>query len=115
MTFDAAAQEAATRAQWDEITASMIPPAKGLLDLHFIAGEGADATEFMGWLEDAGYDVEHFPPGEFEDGDEEDEVIEVQTPALTLTLDRILAEERRTTEAALRYGFRPTGWGFMGL
>ncbi|WP_371154755.1 ribonuclease E inhibitor RraB [Jannaschia sp. 2305UL9-9] len=114
MTFDRAAQEAATRAQWAEIVATAKVPAQAMIDLHFTATDGADAVEFMGWLEDNGYDVEHYPAGAFEEGDEE-EVIEAQTDAMALTLDAILAEEKRTTDAALTHGFRPTGWGFMGL
>ena len=113
MSVDRAAQEAETERLWAEISAGRDLPAEALIDLHFEAGEGADATEFMGWLEDAGYDVEHYeadPDGE--DGPEP-ETIEAQTPPVPLSLERVHAEERRTTEAALRYGFRPTGWGFM--
>lgn len=114
MTFDYAKQDAASRAQWAEMSAAMTLPPTAMLDFHFAAGEGADAVEFMGWLEDHGYDVEHFPAGEFEEGDE-DEVIEVQTDALPLSLETVLKEECRTSEVALAHGFRPTGWGFMGL
>ncbi|UWQ17511.1 ribonuclease E inhibitor RraB [Jannaschia sp. M317] len=107
---DPEAQRAATRAQWAEITAQTKPPARAMIDLHFEAAEGADATEFMGWLEDEGFDLEHFPADE-----DEPETIEAQTGEMALTLDAVLAEEARTTEAALRFGFRPTGWGFIGL
>ncbi|PWJ10349.1 ribonuclease E inhibitor RraB [Jannaschia seohaensis] len=107
--IDTAAQEAASRAQWAEIEGQAKLPARAMIDLHFNAGPEADATEFMGWLEDRGYDVEHFPAE-----DDEEEAIEVQTPVVDLTLERILVEERTCSEAALRFGFVPAGWGFMG-
>ncbi|GIT89951.1 hypothetical protein JANAI62_05650 [Jannaschia pagri] len=108
MTHDPAAQRAATEVLWAEITGQGTPPDKGMLDLHFVAGAEADATEFMGWLEDHGYDVEHYEADE-----DEEETIEAQTPEMRLSLEAILEEERRTTEAALGYGYRPTGWGVM--
>lgn len=113
MSFDHAAQEAETKRLWAEMAAAHDLPSEALIDLHFVAGEGADATEFLGWLEDAGYDVEHYPADP--DGEEgpEPETVEAQTPPVALSLERIQAEERRTTEAALRFGFVPTGWGFM--
>ncbi|MEM7711107.1 MAG: ribonuclease E inhibitor RraB [Pseudomonadota bacterium] len=110
MSVDYGAQEAETRRLWAEMAATADLPATALLDLHFEGGDDADATEFMGWLEDAGYDVEHYPA----DGDEP-ETIEVQTAEMPLSPETIHAEERRCTEVALRHGFRPTGWGFMGV
>ena len=116
MSFDFDAQKAETERLWAEISAAAEVPPEGLLDLRFVGGEGADATEFMGWLEDRGYDVEHYPADpEGEDPDDALEVVEVQTPAMTLGADTIHREERKTTEAALDYGFRPDGWGFMGV
>lgn len=113
MTFDYEAQQAETEALWAEMSAQHDLPDQGQLDLHFKAAEGADATEFMGWLEDAGYDVEHYD-ADPEDEDYPDEVIEVQTGVLPLSAKTIHTEERRCTEAALRFGFLPDGWGFMG-
>ncbi|TFL17317.1 ribonuclease E inhibitor RraB [Jannaschia formosa] len=107
--IDPEAQEAASRAQWADIAAQGPLPERAMIDLHFTAGPGADSTEFMGWLEDRGYDVEHYPADE-----DEEEVIEVQTEPVALTLDRVLAEERACSEAAARYGFVPSGWGFIG-
>lgn len=113
MSFDHAAQEAETARLWAGMSAAHDLPAEALIDLHFVAGEGADATEFIGWLEDAGYDVEHYPAEEDGEDGPEPETIEAQTPPVPLSLERVRAEERRTTEAALRYGFLPSGWGFM--
>lgn len=113
MTHDRDEQAAETDRLWAEMSAAHDLPARALIDLHFTAGEGADATEFIGWLEDAGYDVENYPADEDEDGAMEPETVEAQTGAVTLSLATIHAEERRTTEAALRYGFVPAGWGFM--
>tara|TARA_R110002072_G_scaffold232017_2_gene389366 strand:+ start:160 stop:504 length:345 start_codon:yes stop_codon:yes gene_type:complete len=113
MSFDYAAQKAATEALWAEMSAQHDLPHQGQLDLHFRAGDGADATEFMGWLEDAGYDVEHYE-ADPEDEDDPEEAIEVQTGVMSLTPETIHAEERRCTEAALRFGFTPDGWGFIG-
>ena len=110
MSFDFDAQRAETERLWAEMAAGHDLPPTGLVDLHFEGGDGADATEFMGWLEDEGFDVEHFPAE-----DDEPETIEVQTAEMPLSAASIHAEERRTTEAALRYGFRPVGWGFMGV
>lgn len=115
MSIDYDAQKAETARLWAEMCTAPGVPSEGLLDLRFVGGEGADATEFMGWLEDHGYDVEHYPvdpDGELPEDAEE--VIEVQTGVMPLTAETIHAEERRTTEAALRHGFRPDGWGFMG-
>lgn len=114
MSFDFEAQAAETDRLWAEISAAHDLPETALIDLRFVAGERADAVEFMGWLEDAGYDVEHYPAdaGDDEDGPEP-EIVEVQTGAVPLTLATIHAEERRMTEAALRFGFVPDGWGFM--
>lgn len=115
MSFDFEAQKAETARLWAEISDAPGVPSEGLLDLRFVGGEGADATEFMGWLEDHGYDVEHYPvDDEGEEPEDAEDVIEVQTDVMTLTAETIHAEERKTTEAGLRYGFRPDGWGFMG-
>ncbi|MEM7766324.1 MAG: ribonuclease E inhibitor RraB [Pseudomonadota bacterium] len=108
--FDYAAQRAETERVWADLSARHSLPETALLDLHFEAGPGADAVEFMGWLEDHGYDVEHYPADE-----DEPEAIEVQTPEMALSPATIHAEERRCTEVALTHGFRPTGWGFMGI
>ena len=113
MSVDPAAQATETERLWAEMSAGHALPAEALIDLHFEAAEGADATEFIGWLEDAGYDVEHYPADPDGEDGPEPETIEAQTPPVPLTLERVHAEERRTTEAALRHGFRPTGWGFM--
>jgi hypothetical protein len=110
VSFDFEAQRAETARLWAEMAAEGDLPAKGLLDLHFEGGEGADATEFIGWLEDNGFDVEHYPADE-----EEREQVEAQTAAMTLSPETIHAEERRCTAAALRHGFHPTGWGFIAL
>ncbi|MGB3408646.1 MAG: ribonuclease E inhibitor RraB [Jannaschia sp.] len=114
MTFDYAAQKAETERLWAEIFATGKAPSEGMVDLHFVPAENADSTEFIGWLEDNGYDVEHFESGSFEEGDE-DEVIEVQTDVMPLSAASIHDQERKTTEAALRFGFRLTGWGVMGV
>lgn len=115
MSIDYDAQKAETARIWAEISVAPNVPAEGLLDLRFVGDEGADATEFMGWLEDRGYDVEYYPADpEGEEPEDAEEVIEVQTAAMLLSAETIHAEERKTTEAALRYGFRPDGWGFMG-
>lgn len=115
MSIDYDAQKAETERLWAEISAAPNVPAEGLLDLRFVGGDGADATEFMGWLEDRGYDVEYYPADpEGEEPEDAEEVIEVQTAAMPLSAETIHAEERKTTEAGLRYGFRPDGWGFMG-
>lgn len=115
--FDRDAQAVETDRLWAEISAAHDLPEEALLDLRFIAGQGADAVEFMGWLEDAGYDVEHYAADGDDDEAGEDgpqpEIVEVQTKAVPLSLATIHAEERRTTEAALRFGFVPDGWGFM--
>lgn len=113
MSFDRDAQAAETDRLWAEMSAAHDLPTEALIDLHFVAREGADATEFIGWLEDAGYDVEHYPADEDEDGTPEAETVEAQTGTVVLSLAAIHAEERRTTEAALRFGFVPAGWGFM--
>ncbi|CTQ33866.1 ribonuclease E inhibitor RraB [Jannaschia rubra] len=116
MTFDYAAQKAETERLWAEMSAAHDLPAEGRLDLHFFPdGADADATEFMGWLEDNGFEVEHYPADDDpEEGDDGRETIEAQTGVMPLSPATIHAEERRTTEAALRFGFRPDGWGFMG-
>ncbi|CUH08782.1 hypothetical protein JSE7799_00078 [Jannaschia seosinensis] len=108
MSFDYAAQRAETERLWAEMSAAHDLPETGLLDLHFEAGDAADATEFIGWLEDAGFDVEHYPADE-----DEPEAIEAQSSEMTLSPETIHAQERRCTEVALRHGFRPVGWGFM--
>ena len=108
--FDREAQRAETERQWAEFSAHPAMPGAARLDLHFKPGPEADATEFIGWLEDHGYEVEHFPD---DDGDPDGEVIEAQTPTMTLTLEAVRTEEARTTEAALRHGWLPDGWGFM--
>ncbi|WP_298430213.1 ribonuclease E inhibitor RraB [uncultured Jannaschia sp.] len=108
--FDPAAQDAETKRQWAAFSADPRMPAAARLDLHFVPGPEADATEFIGWLEDRGFEIEHY---EADEDSGEAEVIEAQTPTMDLTLDAIRAEEVRTTEAALRYGWVPTGWGFM--
>ncbi len=113
MSFDFDAQKAETERLWAELAAAHDLPAEGMVDLMFAAGEGADATEFMGWLEDAGFEVEHYE-ADPEDEDDPDETVEAQTPVMPLSAATIHAEERRATEAALRYGFVPRGWGFMG-
>lgn len=113
MSFDFGAQQAETERLWAKMAAAHVLPAGGMLDLTFVAGEGADATEFMGWLEDAGYDVEHYE-ADAEDADDPEETVEVQTRAMPLSAATIHAEERKTTEAALRHGFAPRGWGFIG-
>ncbi|MEM8849529.1 MAG: ribonuclease E inhibitor RraB [Pseudomonadota bacterium] len=110
MSFDYVAQKAETERVWADLSAKHALPEMALLDLHFEGGAEADATEFMGWLEDHGYDVEHYPAEE-----DEPEVIEVQTPEMALSPAAIHTEERRCTEIALAHGFRPTGWGFMGV
>ena len=110
MSFDYDAQRAETARLWAEMGMQQALPERGLLDLHFEGGADADATEFMGWLEDAGFDVEHYPADE-----DEPETIEAQTEEMLLSPDTIHAEERRCTEVALRHGFRPVGWGFMTL
>lgn len=115
MTFDFDAQKAETERLWAEISATPGVPSDGLLDLRFVGGDGANATEFMGWLEDTGYDVEYYPVDpDGETPEDAEEVIEVQTDVIALSAATIHAEERKTTEAALRHGFRPDGWGFMG-
>ena len=111
--FDFEAQRVETERLWAEMSEGRDLPGEGMVDLTFVAGEGADATEFMGWLEDEGYDVEHYEADE-EDEEDPEETVEVQTPAMPLSAATIHAEERRTTEAALRYGFLPRGWGFIG-
>ncbi|MGB3554018.1 MAG: ribonuclease E inhibitor RraB [Jannaschia sp.] len=109
--FDYGAQRAETEARWAEMVAAGAP-SRGLLDLHFVPGDAPDAIEFMGWLEDEGFDVEHYPAAAFEDGDET-ETLEAQTPPMDLSAEAIHAVERRVTEAALRHGYRPDGWGFI--
>ncbi len=116
MSFDFAAQKAETERLWAEMSAGAEVPDEGLVDLRFVGAAGADAVEFMGWLEDAGYDVEHYPPDpEGEEPEDAEDVIEVQTVRMTLSAETIHTAERATTEAALRHGFRPDGWGFMGV
>ena len=110
MSFDYDAQKAETERIWTEWSAAHDLPEAARVDLHFKPGPEADATEFIGWLEDRGFEVEHFTD---DDGDPDGEVIEAQTPTMTLSAAAIHAEERRTTEAALRYGWVPDGWGFM--
>jgi hypothetical protein len=112
VTFDYAAQAAETARLWAEMAEGREMPPRGLVDLHFKGGPEADSTEFIGWLEDRGFDVEHFPAATFDDGDEP-ETVEAQTAEMTLSVEAIQAIERDCTEAALRYGYRPTGWGFM--
>ena len=111
MSVDYAAQAAATEALWAEMTRDHALPDEALVDLRLVGEAGADAVELMGWLEDRGYDVEHYPADEDEG---EPEVVEVQTPRMRLSLAAVQFEERRVTEAALAHGFRPDGWGFMG-
>ncbi|SFI87225.1 ribonuclease E inhibitor RraB [Jannaschia pohangensis] len=115
MTFDFEAQKARTEAIWEELSLAHELPAEARVDLQFIPGTNADAVEFMGWLEDNGFEVEHYPPDEDADPDDEDnaETIEVQTATMPLNPDAIHAVERRCTEAALRFGWLPDGWGFM--
>ncbi len=113
MSGDEGARAAETDRLWAEMAAAHALPQMALIDLHFVAGEGADATEFMGWLEDAGYDVEHYPADPDGEDGPEPETIEAQTPPVPLSLDRVHAEERRASEGARRFGFVPTGWGFM--
>ncbi|WP_179379206.1 ribonuclease E inhibitor RraB [Jannaschia marina] len=115
MSVDYDVQKSETERRWREIAEGPGAPSEGLLDLRFLGGPEADAVEFMGWLEDRGYDVEHYAPDR-ESGDPEDalDVIEVQTEVMALSAESIHAEERRTTEAALRFGYHPDGWGFMG-
>ncbi|SDY57918.1 Regulator of ribonuclease activity B [Jannaschia faecimaris] len=117
MSVDYEVQKAETERLWAEMSTQPGVPAEGLLDLRFVAdaGAGADATEFMGWLEDRGYDVEYYPADPDSDDPEDAlDVIEVQTDVMPLSAATIHAEERKTTEAALGFGFRPDGWGFMG-
>lgn len=115
MSADFDAQKAETARLWAEISEAPNVPAEGLVDLRFVGGDGADATEFMGWLEDRGYDVEYYPPDpDSDDPEDAEDVIEVQTGVMPLSAQTIHAEERKTTEAALQFGFRPDGWGFMG-
>lgn len=115
MSIDIAAQTAETERLWAEISAAPGVPQEGLLDLRFVGGAGADATEFMGWLEDRGYDVEYYPADpDGEEPEDAEEVIEAQTDVIPLSAATINAEERKTNDAALRFGFRPDGWGFMG-
>ncbi len=113
MSFDYAAQKAETERLWAEMSQAHDLPDEGMVDLTFVAGERADATEFMGWLEDAGYGVEHYE-ADAEDDDDPEETVEVQTAVMPLSAATIHAEERATTEAALRHGFAPRGWGFIG-
>lgn len=113
MSFDFAAQRAETERLWAEMATARDLPAEGMVDLTFVAGAGAEATEFMGWLEDAGYDVEHYE-ADAEDQDDPEETVEVQTPVMPLSAATIQAAERKVTEAALRHGFAPRGWGFIG-
>lgn len=115
MSFDFVAQKAETERLWAEISANVNVPAEGMVDLRFVGEDGADATEFMGWLEDEGYDVEHYPADpDGEEPEDAENVVEVQTCVMTLSAETIHAAERATTEAALSFGFRPDGWGFMG-
>lgn len=115
MSFDFAAQKARTEAIWAELSSEHDLPPEARLDLQFLPGESADAVEFMGWLEDNGFEVEHYPPDEDapEDDDDNQETIEVQTVTMALTPETIHDVERRCTEAALRFGWLPDGWGFM--
>jgi len=115
MSFDFEAQKARTEEIWADLAAAHDLPPEGRLDLHFVPGEGADAVEFMGWLEDNGFEVEHYPADEDapEDDDDNEETIEAQTVTMALNPQAIHTQERRCTEAALRFGWLPDGWGFM--
>ena len=115
MSVDYDLQKTETARLWAEISVGPNVPTEGLLDLRFVGGETADATEFMGWLEDRKYDVEYYPTDtDSDDPEDAQEVIEVQTGVMPLSAETIHAEERKTTEAALQFGFRPDGWGFKG-
>lgn len=110
MSFDYTAQAAGTARLWAEMQAGHDLPARARIDLSFLPGDGADAVEFLGWLEDHGYEVEHLEA----DPDEGlEEAIEAQTAMVDLTLDAVQHHERRCTEAALTHGWIPDGWGFL--
>ena len=113
MSGDADARAAETARLWTGMAASHDLPERAMIDLRFVAGEGADAVEFMGWLEDAGFEVEHYPADEDEDGEPEPAIVEAQTAEVALTLAAVQAAEARTAEVASRFGFVPDGWGFI--
>lgn len=75
------------------------------LDIQFVpASSTADIGGFTEALRAAGYDVK---------GYRNNPTIEATTSAMLLTLESIWQHERKATEIALRYGFRPDGWGFF--
>ena len=76
------------------------------LDLWFVpSGPYADAPRLEAALAASGFRVGE--SGEMADGG-----VEATVTITGIDADLIWREERRATEAALRCGFRPDGWGF---
>jgi hypothetical protein len=75
------------------------------LDIQFMpTASTADDEAFAATLRAAGYHAKFY---------RDDRTVQATTPAIVLTLESVWEHERRTTEIALRCGFRPDGWGFL--
>lgn len=108
MAHDFAAQEAETRASYQEMRDDL--PEFADLDYFFRPAEKADWQPLAKALADEGYDCEWV---------EDDE--EAEGPYLVATLyeqfisaDGIWLGEERASQIALEHGFTPDGWGLMG-
>ncbi|GAB4372119.1 MAG: hypothetical protein Kow00114_33410 [Kiloniellaceae bacterium] len=74
------------------------------LDLQFLpSNPTADRRVFAESLRALEYEVKFY---------RDDPTVEATSPAMVLTIESIWQHEQRTTEIALRCGFRPDGWGF---
>lgn len=91
---------------WNDLQTKSINFLKAYrLDIQFMpASSAADAVGLTEALRAAGYDVKAY---------RNNPTVEATTSAMLLTLESIWQHERKATEIALRYGFKPDGWGFF--
>ena len=91
---------------WEDIV-SKNPDLAGrhILDLHFIPSSSkANWDEFEKALQETDYSTSRY---------DDESTLEAKTKPIELTAEVIWTHEKLTTEIALKYHFKPDGWGFL--
>ena len=105
MPHDFERQRKETEWAWNDINARAPIPRLIDLDIQFVEDDGSgNWNDCEKALRLAGYKTNIYDDGS---------TLEVNVPSTDGQLENIWHHEERTTQIALRYGFRPDGWGFL--
>ena len=104
MSHDYEQQRNETLQVWRSISSRKALPDEIELDIQFVPGRDALWSDAEIALAAAGYRVVRYDDGS---------TLQATVGPIRNTAEEIWKHERATTELALRYGFKPDGWGFL--